>query len=127
MATPNAGTHVLVVEDDPRFRGVVARILETAGFRVTMAEDFSTAIEAIEGDGHIDLLLADIHMPSGTPSGVTIGRMTRLRRRRLPVIYMTGAYDQSRLSAFVPEATVLMKPFSRAELICAIDAALTSV
>jgi DNA-binding NtrC family response regulator len=124
---PDAGKHVLIVEDDSSFRLVVARMLEVAGFRVTATENFSAAIEVIEGDDRIDLLLTDIRMPAGTPNGVTIGRMTQLRRHRLPIIYMTGAYDPRTLSALVPETTVLMKPFSGAELVRAVDAVLSPV
>ncbi len=122
----NAVRHILVVEDDLSCRRLVTRMLEDAGFRVTAAADFSSAIEVIEGNDHVHLLLSDVHMPAGTPQGLSIGRMAQLRRPRLAVVYMTGAYDPARLSAEVPEARVLMKPFTTAVLLGTIEAALAS-
>jgi len=47
------------------------------------------ALEVLEGDQPVDLLLTDVVMPDSV-NGVALSRMARLRRRDLKVLYMTG-------------------------------------
>ena len=120
----DAGKHILIVDDDAFYRDLVLLILEDAGFQVTAAEDFSAAIKVIEGDQRVHLLLADVQMPVGTPNGVAISRMARLRRHKLPIIYMTGFYDPARLRAVEPDIAVLSKPFTGQNLLRMVETAL---
>jgi DNA-binding NtrC family response regulator len=53
---------ILVVDDDPSLRRVVAYQLEQDGFRVTSAGSGAEALEAARGGG-IDLLITDVMMP----------------------------------------------------------------
>jgi CheY-like chemotaxis protein len=124
-AKSDAGKHILVVDDDVFYRNLVLWILEDAGFRVTAAEDFNAAIKVIEGDERVHLLLADVQMPVGTPNGVTIGRMARLRRHRLPIVYITGFYDPGELGIIEPDIAVLRKPFTGQDLLRMVEAALS--
>ena len=57
------GEHVLLVEDDPRVRGLAARRLEDLGYRVSEAEDGASALRVVESDEAIDLLFSDVVMP----------------------------------------------------------------
>jgi CheY-like chemotaxis protein len=123
-AETTARRHILVVDDNPQFRTVVVRMLRNAGFNVSAAEDFSAAIEILEGNQRVHLLLTDVGMPAGTPNGVAIGRMARFRRHRLPIVYMTGSYDTAELSAVEPHVPVLKKPFTIQELLKTIEVAL---
>ena len=120
----DAEKHILIVEDDVFYQNLVRWILEDAGFRVTVAEDFSAAIKVVEGDRRVHLMLADVQMPVGTPNGVTISRMARVRRHRLPIIYMTGFYDPAKLWAVEPDIPVLSKPFTGQDLLRMVEAAL---
>ena len=121
---PDAEKHILIVEDDVFYQNLVRWILEDAGFRVTVAEDFSAAIKVVEGDRRVHLMLADVQMPVGTPNGVAIGRMARLRRHKLPIVYMTGFYDPAKLWAVEPDIPVLSKPFTGQDLLRMVEAAL---
>jgi DNA-binding NtrC family response regulator len=116
--------HILVVDDDLQYRTLVVRMLGNAGFHVSAAGDFSAAIEIIEGNQRVHLLLTDVRMPAGTPNGVAIGRMVRFRRHRLPIVYMTGSYDTAELSAVEPHVPVLQKPFTIQKLLKTIEVAL---
>ena len=120
----DARKHILIVEDDVFYRNLVLWILEDAGFRVTVAEDFSAAIKVVEGDQRVHLMLTDVQMPVGTPNGVAIGRMARLRRHKLPIVYMTGFYDPAKLSAVEPDIPILSKPFTGQNLLRVVEAAL---
>ena len=125
MPVPSdAVKHILIVDDDVFYRDLVLWILEGAGFRVTAAEDFTVAIEVLEGDERVDMLLADVQLPVGTPNGVTIARMARLRRHKLPIVFMTGFYDPEKLMAIEPNIAVLRKPFTGHDLIRIVEAAL---
>jgi CheY-like chemotaxis protein len=120
----DAVKHILIVDDDVFYRKLVLWILEDAGFRVTAAEDFSAVIKVLEADQHVHMLLADVQMPVGTPNGVTISRMARLRRHKLPIVYMTGFYDPAKLQAVEPDIAVLSKPFTGQDLLRIVEAAL---
>lgn len=119
--------HILVVEDDRAYERVIRRMLETAGFRVTTANDFITALPVIESSEHVDLMLADINMPSGSPHGLSIGLMAASKRHDLKIIYMSGAADPAQVARFAPRATVLRKPFTTHEILAAIEATLAAV
>jgi DNA-binding NtrC family response regulator len=121
---PNATTHILVVEDDESFRRMIVRMLEDVGFRATGAADFAAAMAVLDSDEAIDLLLTDIGMPPGTPHGFSIGSVAQRRRQKLKLLYMTGAYDPSEFALFSEDATVLRKPFTIADLVKAVEAAL---
>ncbi|THD54154.1 ATP-binding protein [Phenylobacterium sp.] len=57
-----AGMRVLVAEDHPTNRQVVALILEPFGVELTMVENGRQAVEAMAADAY-DLILMDIQMP----------------------------------------------------------------
>jgi two-component system, sensor histidine kinase len=54
--------HVLVAEDHPRMRELLAALCESRGYRVTAVADGEAAVDAVARGG-IDLVLMDIHMP----------------------------------------------------------------
>jgi CheY-like chemotaxis protein len=81
--------HILLVEDDQAFGEALGRILRRAGFDVAVACDFRTALEVLDSERRVDLLLTDIVMP-GSVNGIALSRMARLRRRDLKVVYLTG-------------------------------------
>lgn len=116
--------HVVVVDDDPMFLRFVVRVLENQHFRVSAAEGFSSAIKIIESDEPVDLLLTDVGLGQGSPHGVVLTNMARLRRHRLKVILMSGSYDVRQVAEYAGSATVLQKPFVAQQLIDAVTAAL---
>jgi CheY-like chemotaxis protein len=84
-------SRVLLVDDDEIFGAATAKLLSGAGLEVTAVPDYRQALEIIESDAVIDLLLTDIVMPNRI-NGLALARMARLRRPRLKVIYLSG-YD----------------------------------
>jgi CheY-like chemotaxis protein len=96
--TANAGPRdipatksILVVDDDEAFREATAGVLRSAGYDVSAASGYRLALEILETDKPIDLLLVDIVMPEGV-NGLALARMARLRRPYLAVMYLSG-YD----------------------------------
>ena len=115
--------HILVVEDDKAFGNAIGQVLRRAGFDVSLATDFRTALGILELERPVDLLLTDIVMP-GSVNGVALSRMARLRRRDLKVVYLTG-YN---VPGVETEASgpILRKPVDDAVLISEIERALAT-
>ena len=81
--------HILVVDDDPLYREAIGQILQREGYTVSLTADFRGALEILETNQRIDLMLVDIVMPDRV-NGVALSRMARLRRKDLKIIYITG-------------------------------------
>lgn len=81
--------HILVVEDDVASSVAFGAALRAAGYRVSAASDFRLALEILESDQPLDLLLVDIVMPDSV-NGIALSRMARMRRPSLKVLYVTG-------------------------------------
>jgi CheY-like chemotaxis protein len=80
---------VLFVDDDQVLAGALAQILRGAGYAVQLAPDYRLALEVLESNAPVDLLVCDIVMPDRV-NGLALGRMARLRRPELKIIYITG-------------------------------------
>jgi CheY-like chemotaxis protein len=111
------------VDDDKAFGETLGRILGQAGFDVTVATDFRTALEILESDRPLDLLLTDIVMP-GSVNGIALARMARLRRLDLKVVYLTG-YNVPGVEAEA-SGPILRKPIDDAVLVSEIERALAA-
>ena len=112
---PESGT-VLVVEDDPGVRQVVARMLDHAGYAVIETDSGEEALQIVSSDSEpIDVVVSDIVMPA--MDGLDL--LVRLRRHRsdLPVVLMSG-YPQQELGVDVRRraTTFLQKPFTQRQL-----------
>ena len=96
--------HVLVVEDNPVNRKVIAALLHKLTLRVSLAEDGAQALSVLAGDPSIDLVLMDLHMP--VLDGLAATRQLRTHEaragneHRMPVIALTAAaFDEDRQHA----------------------------
>ncbi len=97
-ASPFEGLRVLLVDDDPDARDLIAFLLEQNHAIVTAVESASEALEAIE-QAEFSLLISDIGMPE--VDGYLLMQQIRDRlskqARQLPAIALTayvGEYDQ---------------------------------
>jgi len=117
-----SGRTILVVEDDQMFAYALDRCLREADFEVIRAAGSLEALGHLESGHRLDLLLADLHMPAGQPHGIALSMMARIRRPRLPVIFMSG-YPSLIKEGRIDEP-VFEKPFSLGSLVEAIRARL---
>ncbi len=113
---------ILVVEDEPTVRRLMARVLERDGFRVRTAVSGRDALDHW-GDyaGVVDLVLTDVVMPGGV-SGTQLGRELRIRHPDLPVVYTSGYdpdYDPSDVT-MVPGENFVPKPATADQLLAVI-------
>ena len=80
---------ILFVDDDQVFAEASAQLLRGVGYEVQIAPDYRLALEVLESNALVDLLVCDIVMPDRV-NGLALGRMARLRRPKLKIIYITG-------------------------------------
>src|ERR1051325_11032020 len=85
-----AMARILLVEDDPAFAYTIARFLSADGHEVVTCNGPIEALEELESERRIDLLVTDVRLADGMPHGFSLGRMAKLRRADLPVIFITG-------------------------------------
>lgn len=115
-------TSVLIVEDDHQLRHALARDLGTEGYRVQLAETVDEAIRVLESD-QIDVLLTDLRM-SGR-DGIDLLQMSQQVSPNTRSLLMSAFATARDFQTAVDygAVTVLCKPFSRTELLSAIQQA----
>ena len=80
---------VLVVDDDPAAREIIARLLEEGSFAVVTAASGSEAIELLaDDDANFGAVLTDVSMPDMT--GVELAYWVRDHHPSLPVAIISG-------------------------------------
>jgi DNA-binding response OmpR family regulator len=110
--------HVLVADDEPHIGRIIKMKLEQGPFRVSLAYDGREALETLEREPDVGLVLLDLMMPE--LSGLDV--LTRMRAddrwRDIPTIILTAAgQEQQHKSALELGATDFMtKPFSPKKL-----------
>ncbi len=108
---------ILLVEDDPAVRGLVAMMLKTLGYVVLQASDGEAACEVAGAHGsEIDLLLSDLLMPglSGRDTAAAVLEIVPDTK----VLLMSGYTDDVvvRDGGVDAEVSFIQKPFTVQEL-----------
>lgn len=120
MSDPvNSGrANILVVDDDPEVREILAETLAEFGYGVTQAGSAEEALPLLDGQQPgIDLVITDVRMPG--MSGLELVEQARARKAGLKVIVISGY--------FLPQPIAvrfLKKPFHMHELASAVRAEL---
>ncbi|MDE5458299.1 response regulator [Bradyrhizobium sp. CSA112] len=114
---------ILVVDDDPEIRKLLARYVEGQAFRVLLASSCSELRERLATD-RIDLVVLDVMLPDG--SGLDACRDLRAKRNTTPVILLTALKEEvDRILGLEMGADdYLGKPFNPRELVARIRAVL---
>ncbi len=115
---------VLIVDDDPDVRNVMATFLADLGYEISEAADFPTAVAALNDQQPPHLLIVDFAMP-GT-NGAEVAVAARRKYPGLPILFVSGYSDSSVLDAAVGDTTLLRKPFRPVELAAAVRSVLDS-
>jgi len=107
-AAPTAHRRVLVVDDDPRARAAVARILADEGYDATVAADGEEASPLLSS-WRPDLVLTDLHMPRLDGRGLLRAVQRVLPGTPVILVSARGEAEAARLpggecaSAFFPK------------------------
>lgn len=112
MAPCNGCETVLLVEDEPRVRKLIADLLAAKGYRVLEAGRGEEALRMAElHPGPIHLALLDVVMPE--MSGPEVGRQISARRPETRLLYISGYTDEAIVQHGLLDigANFLQKPF----------------
>lgn len=104
---------ILLVEDDETLRVLVASHLTEAGFTVIAVAGGLAALEELDNNQPVDLLLTDLRLPGG-PHGLSLANMTKVRRG-IPVVFMSGQRELLEQPDSLP-GRLFSKPIDLAEL-----------
>ena len=109
--------HILVVDDEPTHRNVIAFSLTKAGFKVSAAASVTKALMLAE-HSHFDLVITDYFIPDYT--GTDLARKLREMDdyTNTPIILLTGRAEELNTQRVRNDLSVLVvsKPFSMANL-----------
>jgi PAS domain S-box-containing protein len=105
---------ILLVDDDPEVREVVAELLLDMGHDLIETASGAAALSALAQDDQVDLVIADLAMPGMT--GFEFATAVRERWSHLPILMVTGYADITKLPSLPGEFALLHKPFEQAEL-----------
>ncbi|MGH8213467.1 MAG: response regulator [Rhodanobacteraceae bacterium] len=113
---PRGDETILLVEDEEGVRAYCADILRDLGYRVIEANNASSAMQQLAQGLQIDLLLTDLGLPG--VHGGELARRARSLHSNLPVLFISGYAAGTILQRgrIAPDAELLEKPFSRADL-----------
>jgi signal transduction histidine kinase/ActR/RegA family two-component response regulator len=108
-----SGARILLVDDDNAVRDVTAETLRDLGYRVIEAGSGGAALDMLERDADIDLMLIDFAMPG--MNGAELSRQIQTKRPGLPILFVTGFADRTALAG-ISESHIVSKPFVDDEL-----------
>src|SRR5437016_7534361 len=115
MAVAMQSHRVLVVDDEPDVARVIARLAESFGHEVVIAESVDAALARFD-EGPFDVVLTDLRL--GREDGLALLRHLQERAAEVPVILITGqatidsAMEAIRMGAY----DYLAKPIERGAL-----------
>jgi PAS domain S-box-containing protein len=107
------GETVLIVDDEPTVRMLISEVLDELGYTAIEAEDGRAALEMLQTQKRLDLLVTDVGLPGGM-NGRQLAEAARLARPHLKVLFITGYAENDVLSHghLEPGMHVLTKPFT---------------
>jgi CheY-like chemotaxis protein len=83
------GEVVLVIDDEPTIRMLIAEVLAESGYAVIEAPDGAVGMRVLESNARIDLLITDVGLPGGL-NGRQVADAARVNRPDLKVLFITG-------------------------------------
>ncbi len=111
--TPEGQTKLMVVDDDPEVRVIVAEFLEDFGYSVLQASSGAEALELLASAPDLRMMITDIRMPDMT--GIELANVATQRHRDLKIILISGYFVSQQI-----EHRFLRKPFRMRDLEAAV-------
>jgi putative two-component system response regulator len=116
---------VVVVDDEPNVREVVARVLQSAGYRVLQAASGADALELLEREhANVELVISDLQMPE--MDGAELLRRVQQRWPDLGTVFITGVSELSSAVDLLQAGAYdyITKPFGIEEVVARVRQAL---
>src|SRR6202035_1339718 len=110
---------ILLVDDEPDLRTIIAEWFRREGSRVLVAEDGSEALDIIQAN-QVDVVVSDVRMP--VMDGITLLKKVKASGYKSSVMFLSGFTDviQPRESYDLGIEAVMSKPVERRRLISAV-------
>ena len=122
--TETLPTKILVAEDQPAMRHLIARLLRERGYDVVevgdgamLWEELHAALRDDDNPSEVELIISDIRMPN--VSGLEVLKLMRDERTARPVILITAFGDAATIAEAerLGASRVFSKPFDLRELV----------
>ncbi len=119
MESAHQSGAILIVEDDPSVREMLALLLDGEGHLTTTVEDGRKALElAARGAMRLDLVVADYNLPKGLNGLQVVAGLRQSLGREVPAVILTGDISTSALREIAQGGHLhLNKPVKARELI----------
>jgi two-component system, cell cycle sensor histidine kinase and response regulator CckA len=117
-APSHGGTEtILLVEDQPEVRRIARMMLARQGYTVIEADGGQQALDLLETEGPIHLLLTDVVMPA--IGGRELAQQVRILRPDVRVLFASGYTDEAlaQQGVLAPGSDIIQKPFTRDALL----------
>lgn len=108
---------LMIVDDDPEVRVIVAEFLQDFGYNVLQAPGGAAALKLLAENPDVRMMITDIRMPD--MSGIELADIATQRQRDLKIILISGYFVSQQV-----EHRFLRKPFRMNELRAAVRAEL---
>ena len=120
MTHMNAGTEILVIDDEQVILDAVTKICTSEGYRVASALDAETGLQLLDTRS-FGLILCDVMMPK--MDGFTFLKLSLRKAPDTPVIMATGfsTVETAVQALTVGAADYIPKPFTFDELMSAVQ------
>lgn len=108
--------HILIADHNSRFLSKTGEILESAGYRVRLAEGYDAARKAL-ATGRTDVVLAGVKLGGG--DGYRLCRELKARDETVPCVLMFGKEEQETVTACTNAGAenYLLRPLKKNELL----------
>lgn len=118
---------ILVVEDDEHLRAIPVSTLRDQGYDIVESGDGKEAIKHLKDGQSFALLFTDVVLPGGM-NGIEVAEKAKQIHPNIKVFFTTGYAENAVIhhGMLDPGATVLNKPYRRAELLEQVRAILDS-
>ena len=117
-----SGATILVVEDDPRVSRATVGSLHELGYMPIAAASGAEALEALETNPAVSLVITDVMMPEMT--GPELVRIIQQRYPHMGVLFVTGFVREGNEAEDLSGYDLLRKPFTVSALATAVSNAL---
>jgi CheY-like chemotaxis protein len=108
-----AGETVLIVDDEPSVRMLVAEVLGELGYTAIESADGASALQVLRSDTRIDLLVTDVGLPGGM-NGRQLADFGRIARPTLKILFITGYAEKAAMGVdgLDKGMSIVTKPFA---------------
>ena len=101
VAEAEEGHDILIVEDEPALRSLLAELLSSRGYRVAMSENGEAAVTYLNSNRAPRLILLDLMMPVMNGWELRDSMLANPKWREIPVAILSALDDVPRALKFV--------------------------